>query len=425
MNASGLAFLVVEDHEFQRQMLVRMLRALDARCVYAAGHGREALELLAANGDIDVIITDLDMPGMDGMEFIRHVGTANSTASLIIASALERDLLFSVESMSAAYGLNFLGTLEKPITPGKLSELLGRHRSSPPRRQPPKVVAPAYTIDEILDGLANDQFEPFFQPKIKIATGEVVGVEALARWRHPQQGIVTPYAFIKPLEDGGRIGPLFRCMLRKAAEFCRVLRAAGQGISVSVNLSLTSLSELTLADEITAIVRGRGVEPRDIVLEVTESAATAEVGKVLENLSRLRMKGFQLSIDDYGTGYASLEQLARIPFTELKIDQAFVTQSSRRESARVILEASIDLARKLKICAVAEGVETQVNWDLLRELGCDVAQGYYIAKPMSARMLSDWLIAWPQMQTRQRTVSRSYPQATAGRREPQFQHSVN
>ena len=137
-----------------------------------------------------------------------------------------------------------------------------------------------------------------------------------------------------------------------------------------------------------------------MVLEITESAAATDIGKSLENLARLRMKGFGLGIDDYGTGYSSLEQLTRIPFTELKIDQAFVTHAGRRESAKVILASSLEMARKLGITAIAEGVETRENWDMLCELKCDVAQGYYLAKPMPADAFMTWVAQWPLMQGR-------------------------
>jgi EAL domain-containing protein (putative c-di-GMP-specific phosphodiesterase class I) len=137
-----------------------------------------------------------------------------------------------------------------------------------------------------------------------------------------------------------------------------------------------------------------------MLLEITESAATSDIGKSLENLTRLRMKGFGLGIDDYGIGYSSLEQLTRIPFTELKIDQAFVTHAGRRESAKVILASSVEMARKLRIKAVAEGVETRENWDMLCELDCDAAQGFYIARPMAADKYVRWLGEWRQIPAR-------------------------
>ena len=140
------------------------------------------------------------------------------------------------------------------------------------------------------------------------------------------------------------------------------------------------------------------IDPQHVILEVTESAAASHVGSALENLSRLRMKGFGLSIDDFGTGYSSMQQLSRIAFSELKIDQTFVRNASRQESSKVILESSLDMARRLSIVAVAEGVETQPEWELLRDLHCDLAQGYFVARPMDAGAFYGWVKNWKSMQ---------------------------
>ena len=415
MGVTSLTFLVVEDHAFQRNMLVKMLKGLKAKQVHAAPDGRAALELLKSlKMPVDVIISDLDMPAMDGMELMRHIGVTRYGASLIVASSLERGLLASVETMAAAYNINFLGTIEKPVTPRKLEELIGLHDASHSAVAPPQRVAPKFTLEEIVEGLKNDEIEPYYQPKVDIASGCVIGAEALARWRHPQQGIVPPYAFISQLEEAGQIDMLMRCMLRKSARFCRSLRESGYDATVAVNLSIKSLGDVHIADQITEIVRQQHIDPQHIVLEITESAATTDVGKVLENLARLRMKGFQLSIDDYGTGYSSLEQLSRIPFSELKIDQSFVTHAGRQESARVILASSLEMARKLHIRAVAEGVETRMNWDLLVELKCDIAQGYYIAKPMSATAYVEWLESWQHMRMRSDSAQPAQREASPG-----------
>ncbi|HVT03669.1 MAG TPA: EAL domain-containing protein [Thermoanaerobaculia bacterium] len=165
-------------------------------------------------------------------------------------------------------------------------------------------------------------------------------------------------------------------------------------------LNTGTLEELLPGLELVFGGSGDRIRPRErpslrgMVLEVTESAAATDVGKALENLARLRMKGFGLSIDDYGTGYSSMQQLTRIAFTELKIDQSFVTKATRHESARVILESSLSMAKKLRITAVAEGVETQQDWDLLRRLDCDLAQGYFIARPMAAEIYLGWIEDW-------------------------------
>ena len=398
MLARQLSFLVVEDHEFQRSLLVRLLEGLGARSVHAAADGREALQVLAAlDASPDIILTDLDMPGMDGIEFIRHLGLAQSGASMIVVSALERNLLTSVATMAKAYGVDIVGFVEKPVTRQKLEELVSRHRPGSGLPYQQRRDMPAVTLDEIRVALAQDRFEPYFLPKVEIATSRVLGAEALARWNRPDDGVLGPEAFLAPLEDSGNVNELFRQIVPKAAQLCRRMRSMGHDTLVCLNLSLRQLTDVDLADHITAAVRAAGAEPRDIVLEVTESAATDNLGMALENLARLRMKGFGLGIDDYGTGYASLEQLMRIPFNELKIDHSLVTQAPLNESARVIVESSIELARKLNIIAVGEGVESQSQWDLLAELHCQCAQGYFISRPLPADDFLRWLHTWKRM----------------------------
>ena len=397
MSIAHLRFLIAEDHDFQRSLLVRMLESLGAKTVHEAADGHGALKILEDPArPVDIVISDLEMPGMDGMEFVRHLGENGVRISIILASALERKLLASIETMSEAYGINLLGVVEKPLTPAKLMPLIKLHKPAPVERGGSKTANPTFTLEEIATGLKNDEFEPFFQPKVELATGRVKGAEALARWRHPQKGIVPPYAFIQTLEDGGLIDALAWVMLRKAAAFCSHWRSAGLEATVSVNLSLKSLTDIQLAERVTELVLSQTLEPRHVVLELTESAATTDVGKALETLARLRIKGFGLSIDDYGTGYSSMQQLTRIAFTELKIDQSFVTDATRQESARVILESSLDMAKKLGITSVAEGVETQADWNLLRQLGCGLAQGYFIARPMQAGDYLNWVRGWNQ-----------------------------
>ena len=394
MPAESLSFLVVEDHEFQRNMLVRMLNAMNAQAVHAAEDGRQALHLLRTlRAGVDIIISDLDMPTMDGMELIRHIGIDHRGASLIIVSAVERGVLYAVESMANAYGINFLGTIEKPVTQASLERLIAEHRADAQERAVGKG-AVSFTINEILEGLANNEFEPFFQPKVELTTRRVMGAEALARWRHPELGVIGPDAFVKQLEEAGKVDLLTRRILTKGAAFARTLDANDGGCCVAVNISIKSLVHVGAAEQITEIVRHQGVPTSAIVLEITESAATTEIAKVLENLARLRLKGFELSIDDYGTGYSSLEQLARIPFKELKIDRSFVNHAATQESSRVILESSLQMASLLHLRTVAEGVEAEADWKLLSDLHCRVAQGYYISRPLSEAAFVHWLARW-------------------------------
>ncbi|HET9578094.1 MAG TPA: EAL domain-containing response regulator [Usitatibacter sp.] len=388
---SELRFLVVEDQGFQRWAMGHMLETLGATRVFSAGDGQAALEIVRSlDPPVDIVLTDLNMPGMDGIEFIRHLGELAMPPALIVASEQDRSLIASVGTMARTYGVEVLDAIEKPVTGKKLAAALDNfsRRASAAERAP----GPDFPVDEILHGIARDEFEPYFQAKVEVATGKVRGAEALARWRHPQHGIVLPVSFVHKLEAAAQIDALTMAQLAKASAACRDWRAAGFELSVAVNVSLVSLADISLADRVLAIVTRHGLDPRHVTIEVTETAAASHLGKVLENLSRLRMRGFGLSIDDYGTGYSSMQQLVRIPFTELKIDQSFVRNAPTQPSSRAMLESSLDMAGKLGIVSVAEGVESRQEMRLLAELGCPVAQGYYIARPMAANDFLRWLV---------------------------------
>ncbi len=381
---ADLHFLVAEDQRVQRTVVVGILEALGAKAVYESSDGRQALDTLRdRKSAIDIVITDLDMPGMDGLEFLRHVSElGRQGTSIVLTSATGDKLLASAGAMAKAYGLSLLGSIEKPCTPGKLVPLIQLHLRGTLERRPAPV-ARVFALQEIIEGLRNDEIEPHFQPQVDVASGQVKGAEALARWDHPRYGLVPPGSFIPVLEQAQLLEDLTFLMLEKAASACVAWRGHGWQFRVSVNLSLVSLADTTLADRITQAVRNQGLDPTHMVLEITESAAMTDVAPALENLARLRMRGFPLSIDDYGTGYSTLRQLTRVPFTELKIDGSFVSGASENALSRAIVESSLDTARRLGIETVAEGVETPEDWQTLQRLGCELAQGYFFAKPMS------------------------------------------
>ncbi|MCW7468492.1 EAL domain-containing response regulator [Leptospira kanakyensis] len=317
------------------------------------------------------------------MEFLRHIGNSHSSIATIIMSALDGALIDSVRKMASAYGTYLLGAIENPITPANLETLFSLFKSRDVKQRKELNQGSLFTLGEILEGLTNGDFVPFFQPKIQLSSGRLIGAEALARWVHPERGVIAPYAFIDLLEKSGNIDILTFIMLEESAKACKLIHGQGHKISISVNLSLTSLADTKLADKITRVVSESGLDPKYIILEITETAAMTEMAPALENLARLRMKGFGLSIDDYGTGYSSMQQIARIAFTELKIDQSFVREMTTSNVSKVLINSSIEMATKLQIKCTAEGIETKNDLEQLKGMNCDLGQGYYIAKPMS------------------------------------------
>lgn len=388
---SELRVLIVDDHHFLRTAVQRMLNSLGVLHVLQANDGERALDILQGEEAqlVDVVLCDLDMLGMDGMEFLRHLANTHTPPlSIIIMSGLDGALVSSVEKMATGYGLRLLSAVEKPLSLTKLESALARHFQ--PDEHQPMCPLHVFDLEAILEGVRSKQFEPFYQPKLDFRTGRIIGAEALARWRHPQHGLLEPRDFIHLLEATQNIDTLTFLMLEETSVAAHLLQELGHNVVLSINLSLISLTDPTLADRITESVRSAGVEPRQIILEITEAASMTEAAQALENLARLRMRGFGLSIDDYGTGYSSMQQLTRIPFSELKVDASFIKNVSTDKSLRIIVESSIEMARKLQVKSVAEGVESQADWDALQAMGCDAAQGYFIAKPMDLTALLEF-----------------------------------
>lgn len=380
-------FLIVDDDEFLRRAARSMLKPFTDAPVLDAADGYAGLALLEA-ADIDIVFCDLSMPEMDGLAFLRHLGEAGHKASVVVVSGHDDALISSVEKMAQAYGVALLGAIKKPLTPDKIADMVARHEKRIAQGGPRKTQMPSFELADMMRGMQAGEFTAFYQPQIDFRTGALRGVEALARWRHPQHGVVAPGAFISALEKSGNIDELTFLMLAQSALTCRRMTESGMRLDFSVNLSLTSLGLPHLAEQMSDMVRAAGVEPSQMVLEVTESAAMTDLGHSLENLARLRLLGFRLSVDDYGTGHSNIQQISCINFQELKIDQSFVKGAMRDEGQRIIVRSSIDMAHQLGMSCVAEGVETAGHWQNMQGMGCDIAQGYYIAKPMDAAALA-------------------------------------
>jgi diguanylate cyclase (GGDEF)-like protein len=235
------------------------------------------------------------------------------------------------------------------------------------------------------------QLSLHYQPKIDHRHHQVVGLEALVRWNHPQRGFLPPDQFVPLAEEAGLIGPLTQWVLETALDQLARLRREGHALDMAVNLSARSLHDMELPAAIRALLAETGVPPERLTLEITESAVMANPSDGLTILTELDRMGVRLAIDDFGTGYSSLAYLKRLPVDELKIDKSFVMDMEENESDAVIVRSTIDLAHNLGLDVTAEGVETRDIWDTLTVLGCDRSQGYYMGRPMAADRLAQWL----------------------------------
>ena len=386
--------LLVDDKTFARDVGQRILKSVGLTEIQEAPSGRMALELLRQeNHSIDVVFCDLMMPDMDGVEFVRHVSALPVKPAFAFVSGADQALLNTVASAAKARDILILGTIKKPLTAAAVRHILAQFDHAPPLSSRGQTSAPI-TASDLEAGMADDQFLMYFQPKVSLATGALDGVESLARWQHPVHGMISPSVFIGVAEKNGLIGALTERTMALSLQQSEAWAVAGLQTKVSVNLSAYMLVDVKLPDRLASAVARAGLDPKQVILEITESGLFQDAADTLDILARLHMKGFSLSIDDFGTGYSSMEQLSRVPFAELKIDGAFVRGIAENERARSILESSVDLARRLGLTVVAEGAETQEDWDVLREVGVDLVQGYFVAKPMPAEDIQPWASAW-------------------------------
>lgn len=330
-----------------------------------------------------IVVMDLAMPGSDGIELLRFLRGENSKAEVILISGMDVKILNSAKRVGDEHGLNMKGVLQKPIMIESLESLLAA----------PARFDGSITMHEIDAAISNGELIAHYQPKVSLrpaADGILREVEALARWRHPMHGLLTPDKFLSSIEDADLLLPMTLAVLTDACRQIRRWGERGQTLCVAVNLAPQLLTNLTLPDEFASLIKRYGVNAAQITVEITESGVMEDPARAMDILTRFRLKEFRLSLDDFGTGFSSLIHLYRMPFVELKIDQSFVRDIGNSEEARVIVRATTELAHRLNLTVCAEGVETEDDLDFLMRIGCDKAQGFFISRPIDGDKLVDF-----------------------------------
>lgn len=390
-----LTVLVLEDEPFQRLVTVTALEKLMLGTVLQAADGNEAVLTLAGCEHVDILLCDLKMAGMDGLAFLRHATSSGKVRAVVLCSGLDPVLRQATVLMIHCLGLTFLGDLGKPFNIEGFNQLVKRYKTH--CNAAPRLLLPAEmpTLNDVLQGLDNGAFEAYYQPKINLQGQTLVGAEVLARWVHPQWGVLAPAHFLPVMEQHNLIDRMFWHLFEQGLALHRRLAAQGLTINLAFNLNPSQLACSALTERIPVMLKHAHVPATCVIFEITESGLLSAPASSLENLVRLRILGCGLAMDDFGAGYSSLDRLSDLPFSEIKLDRAFVHKMQNQPRSAAIISCSVALAQALNISLVIEGVETAEQQSRLIELGCTIAQGYLFARPMPESHFIDYCRSKP------------------------------
>jgi EAL domain-containing protein (putative c-di-GMP-specific phosphodiesterase class I) len=390
--------LLIDDEPFVLKLLAHQLNQIGLDDLLLCESALKALEMLGSSDPtIELIFCDLQMPAMDGVQFVRNLVKLNYRGGLILVSGEDTRILQSAEKLARARGLRVVGTLSKPVHKSDLQALLSRSETS--EQFTPRETRRQYSSEEVLHAIDAGELVNHYQPKVSLSTRRVSGVETLVRWKHPQDGLVFPDQFVPIAEESGLINQLTRVVLVNAMNDHRSWRDAKLDLAMAINVSMDDLCDLDLPDFIANSAAETGISLSRLTLEITESRLMSDPLTVMDILTRLRLKGVALSIDDFGTGHSSLSQLRDLPFNELKVDRGFVHGVNQDTARRSILDASLRLARELNLDTVGEGVEDADDWNHLVASGCVLAQGWFISRAMPSEAIPGWIVEWNRVTT--------------------------
>lgn len=393
-NLQDMRILVVDDDAFILKTLERALLKAGVSKLICTDISSHALKYLSSRLEpVDILISDLNMPDIDGIELIRYISELSHPVSLVLISGEDKRILATAENIAKERSVDVLGALQKPINAPQLLNML----TSPElvKTVKSREVVSSDLAKELRKAIKEQQIIPYYQPQVCAHNLKVVGLEALARWHHPERGLIPPNWFIPLAEKLSLINELTELMYQQAIADLATIHQQGWMLQLSVNFSAQCLAWLDVPERIQQTLSKYQIPPKYLTVEVTESLLNQDLATSLDILTRLRLKGLGLSIDDFGTGFSTMEQLKRIPFSELKVDQSFVHGATHNHVSGAILESSLNLAQKLDITTVAEGVEDQTDFDFVKQLGCQRIQGYMFAKPMPMDELCSWLSQYP------------------------------
>ena len=333
-----------------------------------------------------LILLDLQMPGMDGIEALRYLARQGVTSGILLASGMDQRVLASARQLGDSLGLKMLGTLQKPAMLEDIEALLSKYLEPGAR----------LSVEELQRAIDEHELIVHYQPKVVRAANDwhVRWAEALVRWRHPRHGLLFPGDFLPLAEQSGLIVAVTDFVLTDAIRQIGHWRQRGLDLGAAINVSPRLVQDLEFPDRLGRVLREYDAIAEQLTLEVTEAASLDDPELVMDIFTRLRVKGVGLSLDDFGTGLSSLTQLYKMPFSEVKIDGPLIAEISQTKAAATVVRAIVDLAHSLSLTACAEGVETSPIFEFLEQAGCDAIQGDFIAPAMPASEIEAFINVW-------------------------------
>lgn len=390
-HSSGLNdVLIIDDDPDMCGILEIFFLMHGVKHVHLAGNGEEALAKIDRHGkSFDFLLSDLRMPQVDGAQFLRQLKAHGYDGPIAILSALDEVTVSLAKKLSKDHNLNIVAAIHKPLDFGELERLLLSRDTWSTSPNTSNGFTP--TVELLRTALAQNEIVAYLQPKVCISSKTIVGAEALARWDHPEYGTIGPNKFIELADKEGLAEQVTEAVLRSAINSYKQWPSMNMPFKIAINLSVSALRNKGLPDEIGGLLASHGLNSSKFIFEITEDELPARSSQVVEGLIRLRIMGFELSVDDFGTGCSNIERLMEFPFSEIKIDRSFIRDSRADERAKACVELTTRLGRKLGLRLVAEGVETAHDWKFAAAQKIDQAQGFFIAKPMSPAHFRSWM----------------------------------
>ena len=379
MPAKSLRVLILENQSFQRAIALKILGHLGCRDVWVASGGNEALALLAHVGPVDVVVCDVRMEGMDGLEFIHRAAQARLIAGVVLSSGLHSEMRRCLTRLFDRLGVAFLGDVGKPLRLEAMRDALGRLRSRVPLLACPAPQVSDIDEAQIRRGLSYKELEACYLPRCDLGNGEILGVDVIAQWNHPEKGVLAPNLFMPLAQRTGLLDDVLAALLEQGLSLQRKLLASGRLLRMSFPLQVSQLGARGLSRRIRLLMQFHRSAGQGIGFEVNFNGGQPCSALHLENLIRLRMQGCGLCLGEFGDDGGSFQRLCQLPFSEIKISRQFMAELEHQPRHRAVIRACLSLADTLGLSATVTGVENPGQHLILMDLGCGIGQGDYFA----------------------------------------------